>query len=157
MKRVLLLRHAEATPAQGAQQDFERPLSVNGRAEALAAAGRIAASGLHVDQMLVSPALRTQETGSIVATRLGAAARVRYEPSLYPGTSESLWAALQQLPEPVHCALLIGHNPALSALARQCGAAAELPTAGLYLAGFPASIQWSALQPEQACALPLPG
>jgi phosphohistidine phosphatase SixA len=71
-----------------------------------------------------------------------------------------LWASLQQLPERVRCALLIGHNPALSALARQCRAAqpgAELPTAGFCLAGFPARVRWSALSPEDGSGLPLPG
>ncbi len=160
MKRVLMLRHAEATPAQGAEQDFERPLSERGRAAALAAAQQIAASGLRFDRLLVSPARRTRETGAIVAARLSAAVRVRDEPALYPGTPESLWATLQQLPEHVRCALLIGHNPALSALARQCralGPGADLPTAGFCLAGFPASVRWSALEQEQGCALPLPG
>jgi len=155
-----MLRHAAAEPAEGAAPDFERPLSGRGRAEALAAAQQLAASGLRVDRLLVSPAVRARETGVIVAARLGAAELVRHEPALYPGTPESLWATLQQLPEQVQCALLIGHNPALSALARECHAAppgAELPTAGLCLAGFPASVRWSALSPQQGGALPMPG
>jgi phosphohistidine phosphatase len=160
MKRVLMMRHAEAKPAQGGEQDFERPLSQRGRAAALAAARQIAASGLAIDRLLVSPARRTLETGAIVAAELGAAVPVRHEAALYPGTPESLWATLQQLPEHVRCALLIGHNPALSALAHQCRAAdpgADLPTAGFCLAGFPASVRWSALKQEQGSALSLPG
>jgi phosphohistidine phosphatase len=156
MKRVLLLRHAEATPAHGPQQDFERPLSERGRAQALALAQQLAAGGLHVDRLLVSPARRTRETGAIVAAGLGAAERVYHEPALYPGTPESLWATLRQLPEQVCGVLLLAHNPALSMLARELGAVApgsELPTAGFCMAGFAPPTRWSALRPELACAL----
>jgi len=153
-----LLRHAEATPAQGWQQDVERPLSLRGRADAQAATVRIAASGLAVDRILVSPALRARDTGAIVAAGLNAVERLHVVPLLYPGTAESLWTALQQLPSAVQCVLLIGHNPALSALARQCGAApdSELPTAALYLAGLPDSMDWSALTPDRAYAIAFP-
>jgi phosphohistidine phosphatase len=160
MKRVLLLRHAEAMPAQGAQRDIDRPLSERGRAEALAVTQRIAASGLPIDVLYVSPAERTRETGRILAAALAIAGRLRIESALYPGTPESLWATLQRADEQVRCALLIGHNPGLSALARQwraVSAQAELPTAGLCLAGFPADVRWCALEPAQACPLELPG
>ena len=160
MKRVLLLRHAEASPAQGAQPDIERPLTARGRAEALTATQRIAAGGLHIDVLYVSPAVRTRETAMIVAAGLDAAGRVQVEPALYPGTPESLWATLQKTDEQVRCALLVGHNPSLSALARQCSASApgsELPTAGLCLAAFPGTIHWSALRPVQGRPLALPG
>jgi phosphohistidine phosphatase len=160
MKRILLLRHAEAAPSQDSQADFERPLGARGSAQAAAVAQRIVQARVQVDLLLVSPALRTRATAEIVAAALDATGRVRYQPSLYPGTAESLWEALQQLPETVRCALLIGHNPALSTLARQCRvleADHELPTAGLRVAGFPASLSWDAMRPEQARALALTG
>src|ERR1700690_254060 len=159
MKRVLLLRHAEATPAQEHEQDFDRPLSERGRTAAHAATQRIAASQLRIDILYVSPAVRARETAQIVAAGLDATDRIRIEPALYPGTPESLWATLQQMDEQVRYALLIGHNPALSALAvqwRLCAPGPELPTAGLCMAGFPPGIRWSALRPEQAGALALP-
>jgi phosphohistidine phosphatase len=161
MKRILLLRHAEAAPSQDARQDFERPLAARGRAQAAAVAQRIVQAGLQVDLLLVSPALRTRATAEIIEAALDAAGRcgrVQFEPSLYPGTPENLWDALQQLPETVRCALLIGHNPALTALARILHVLEddhELPTAGLRLAGFPAALHWGAMRPEQACALAL--
>ena len=107
----------------------------------------------------MSPAVRTRETALIVAAGLDIEGRMRIEPALYPGTPDSLWATLQRSDEPLRCALLVGHNPSLSALARQCAAIApghDLPTAGLCLAGFPVGIRWSALRPEQARALSLP-
>jgi phosphohistidine phosphatase len=159
MKRVLLLRHAEARAAQGTEADFDRPLSERGRSAAHAAAQRIATSGLHIDVLYVSPAARTLQTAQIVAAGLAAAERLRLEPTLYPGTPEHLWAALQRLDEQVRCALLVGHNPSLSVLAGRWGLCApgrELPTAGLGLAGFPPDIRWSALTWDQATPLELP-
>jgi phosphohistidine phosphatase len=159
MKRVLLLRHAEARAAQGNEPDFDRPLTERGRGAAHAAAQRLATSRLRIDVLCVSPAVRTRQTAQIVAAGLDAAERIRLEPSLYPGTAEHLWAALQQLDERVHCALLIGHNPSLSVLAGQwglCAPGSELPTAGLCLAGFPPDLRWSALRADQASPLVLP-
>lgn len=159
MKRVLLLRHAEATAAHSNGQDFDRPLSERGRAAAQAVTQRIASSLLRIDILQVSPAVRTRETAQIVAAGLDAADRIRLVDALYPGTPESLWTTLQQMDEQVRCALLIGHNPALSALAGQWRLSppgTELATAGLCMAGFPPDILWSALRPEQACSLALP-
>ncbi len=159
MKRVLLLRHAEARAAHSDEADFDRPLSERGRSAAHAATARLATSQLRIDALYVSPALRTRQTAQIIAAGLDAAERIRLAPTLYPGTAESLWATLQQLDEQVHCVLLLGHNPALSELASQwrlCAPGTELPTAGLCMAGFPAGIRWSSLRPEQASPLALP-
>jgi phosphohistidine phosphatase len=158
MKRVVLLRHAEAIPAQAEQRDFDRPLNERGRAAARAVARRLATSQLPIGVLYVSPAARTRETAQIIAARIDAADRIQLESALYPGTPESLWATLQQTDERVHCALLIGHNPAVSTLAAQCSpgsAERELPTAGWCLVGFPPGIPWNALRREQARRLEL--
>ena len=70
MKRLLLLRHAAAEPADAGTEDIDRPLSPRGRGEALEVADRIARAGLRCDALLVSPALRTRETATIVAAEL---------------------------------------------------------------------------------------
>jgi phosphohistidine phosphatase len=118
MKRLLLLRHAEAESAVGDARDFDRPLSERGRGEALAAAGCIARTGLSIDAALISPSLRTRQTLDLVAStqQIG---RLIYEAALYLGGAEVLLQCLQRCDERFGTIVLVGHNPGISELAQQ--------------------------------------
>ncbi|HEX4052154.1 MAG TPA: histidine phosphatase family protein [Steroidobacteraceae bacterium] len=155
MKRLLLLRHGEAEPAGAAASDFERALTAHGRAQALQAARRLRRTRCVPDAILASPALRTRETATIVAARLECLQALRYEPLAYPGSPELLLQLLSTLPDESEAALLVGHNPGLSALARRLAALAsagrsgaeppELSTGGLCRIEL-ASGTWSAIE-----------
>jgi len=116
---LLLLRHAEAEAARPGVDDIDRPLSERGRTEALDAADCMSAAELRVDTVLVSPALRTRETAIIVAAELDIADDLQFEPALYLGDPVQLLAPLQRCPVSAQTVLMVGHNPALSALAQQ--------------------------------------
>lgn len=129
MKRLVLLRHGEAQPAGAAASDFERPLTLHGRAQALQAAHRLRGAGCVPDAILASPALRTRETATIVATDLERLQALRYELNAYPGSPEALLQLLGALPDEIEVALLVGHNPGLSTLSRRLAALALAPAA----------------------------
>src|SRR3984957_20598267 len=116
---LLLLRHAEAEAARPGLADIDRALSELGRTEALDAADCMAAQALRVDRVLVSPALRTRETAIIVAAELDIADELRFEPALYLGDPALLLTPLLRCPDSAQTVLMVGHNPALSALAQQ--------------------------------------
>jgi phosphohistidine phosphatase len=69
--------------------------------------------------MLVSPALRTRETASIVAAYLECPSTLRYEPEGYPGTPASWLQLVRQIGPSIGTLVLVGHNPALSDLGRR--------------------------------------
>jgi phosphohistidine phosphatase len=116
---LLLLRHAEAEAAHHGRADIDRPLSDQGRIEALDAAACMAGAQLRIDSVLVSPALRTRETATIVAAELDIADELQFEPALYLGEPAELLPPLQRCPEGAQTVLMVGHNPGLSALAQQ--------------------------------------
>ena len=152
MKQLLLLRHAHAIEARSEGADFDRPLSPQGRAEALDAAQCILEAQLRCDVLLASPAARSRETATIVAAEFDFADAIAFEPSLYLGDAAALLEAVRH-----HCAngcetlLMIAHNPGLSEFAQRFKGApppVELRTAGLCAVGFAAKAAWSSLRPE---------
>lgn len=112
-RQLILLRHAQALPAQAGQEDHARPLSAAGQREAEAAADFIAARAAP-QQVLCSTAQRTRETAARVCPRLGLTA-IRYEPRIYEATAGQLLALLEAEAE-ADCLLLVGHNPGLEQL-----------------------------------------
>jgi phosphohistidine phosphatase len=153
MKRLLLMRHAHADAADAGTEDIDRHLSTRGRGEALDAADRIAGAGLRLDALLVSPALRTRETATIVAAELDLPLRLTIEPELYPGDPAALLRPLSRCPAGFATVMIVGHNPGISELAqrfKQTPPPVELHTAGLCLITFPADTHWAALKPKLA-------
>lgn len=155
MRQLVLLRHAQAVPAGDAQTDFERPLTARGTAEAVEAARCIAAAALGIDALLVSPAERARATAVIVAAELDLIAPLRYEPALYEATGESLWEPLRRATPESRCLLVVGHNPALSQLARACRGGdqpLELQTGGVCRIEFEDQESWAGLRARLATA-----
>jgi len=67
MKRLTLMRHADARWNDPAMPDLDRPLNRRGTAAAEAMARRLLDLELIPDLLLASPARRTQQTADIVA------------------------------------------------------------------------------------------
>lgn len=114
-----LLRHAKAAPAGANFADHDRPLTEGGRAAAAAIGHAMHKAGLAPEVVLVSTALRTQQTLEALE-----AANVWDEwpnidalPMLYMAPPGQILDALHALPETVRSALVIGHNPGLHELA----------------------------------------
>lgn len=119
MHQLILLRHAKAAPPAEGGADHDRPLNEAGRRAATAIGQAMRLAGLAPDVVLVSPALRTQQTFAALE-----AAGVWHEwpnvdtlPTLYMATPALIRDTLRGLPETVRSALVIGHNPGLHELA----------------------------------------
>jgi len=119
VKQLLLLRHAEAEPARPGLSDFDRTLTPQGHAQAQAAARRLRQFGVHLDALLASPAARARQTAVIVAAQLHLDAVLLYEPALYLGAAATVLQPLQHCSAAARAVLVVGHNPALSELARE--------------------------------------
>jgi phosphohistidine phosphatase len=116
MKQLILLRHAEAEPAQAGISDIDRVLTQRGRLEAVTAAQAIASAGLTIDEVLISPAQRTRETASIVTTTLRLQVPVAPVPALYLGAPYAILVTIQGCRPAAQTLLLIAHNPGISEL-----------------------------------------
>jgi len=146
-RHLLLLRHAEAIPGGPGLDDFDRPLSPRGHAQAAAVARHLAK--LPIAYVLCSASTRTRETAHpILKTRCTAMPTVVYDKRVYGADARGLITLLSAIPATAHCVLFVGHNPAIEDLLLIL-----TPTQGSLPSGFPKGVcvhltttaPWSAL------------
>jgi phosphohistidine phosphatase len=154
MHQLLLLRHAKSSWEDTSSPDRNRPLNPRGRRATVTMRRVMRDLGLAPDLILVSPAMRTMETMSLLEpwddTPL-----IEPMEELYLASAPRLLTMLREVAETVRTVLLIGHNPGLHELAviladprasaeRAVSAAREgFPTAAL--AEFSVTFPWSRL------------
>jgi len=150
MKRLTLMRHADARWNDPALPDLERPLNRRGAAAAEAMARRLLALELVPDLLLASPARRTRQTAEIVARELSLAPRrVVHEETLYLASAPDMLELAQRTGPRIAHLLIIAHNPGVSELVQLLMPKEE---AQALAAGAVCSIafnapQWSAIGP----------
>lgn len=128
---LLLLRHAEAERGGGVP-DEDRPLTEEGRRDAERLGGLLGADGRVLDLIVSSPARRAADTAKLVAGSMGFAGTPDIEPALYGGGVAAIGAVVTSLSSDVSCALVVGHDPAISAFVeRLTGVRARLPAGAL--------------------------
>jgi phosphohistidine phosphatase len=119
MHQLILLRHAKAARETEGVSDHDRPLTPSGHQAAAAIGQAMRKAGLAPDVVLVSSALRTQQTlDDLEAANVwDERPNIDTLPTLYMATGTQIRDALRDLPETVRSALVIGHNPGLHELA----------------------------------------
>lgn len=119
MKRLTLIRHANADWKNASVPDFDRPLNKRGLGEAEALGKLLLEQELMPDLMLVSPARRTQQTTEILVRKLELPARrVKAAENLYLATLEDVLTLVHATGPKVQHLAVVGHNPGLSELAK---------------------------------------
>lgn len=140
MRELILLRHAHAEPAAPGQDDFDRPLSLQGQAEADAAGRWLREHGYLPDRVVCSPARRTRETCEAVLGMLGYV-ELRQEPRIYDATPGRLIQVADEHRD-LSRVLLVGHNPGLEQLVAllssgQSGDFRGMPAGAVAVLGLP--------------------
>ena len=111
--KVYLVQHAKALPKQ---QDPERPLTDEGRAELKRVAAFAAQSGqVRIGRIWNSGKTRAAQSAQILADALMPPLGVRSAEEMDPGDPPQLWG--ERLPEMSQDVMLVGHMPHLSRLA----------------------------------------
>jgi len=121
MKRLLILRHAQAMGTAVGGTDKTRKLSPNGIADARALGALMAREGLQPDRVLCSAATRTRETLDSVMESLEGA-KTEYLDQLYNADFDILLSAIHDAPEDAQTVLLVAHNPGIHMLASRLAA-----------------------------------
>ena len=123
MKKFALMRHGFA---EHGGRDYERPLARRGREQVALQAHSLKENMGTIDLAIVSGATRTVQT--LVALRsVGLqVGQVCEAPSLYAGSWSEVIEEIREKAADVHSALVIGHEPTISLLARLL-AAPECP------------------------------
>ncbi|MDN5872882.1 MAG: histidine phosphatase family protein [Sinobacteraceae bacterium] len=125
MRRLTLLRHAEAQPLDYLRisTDRDRPLTQDGEALARNTAQDLANTAKPPTHILASPATRTLQTARIMAAALGLGERATsVENRIYEASPEALFSLIRQQSDAVEHLLLCGHNPGISLLVHDLAA-----------------------------------
>lgn len=114
---LLLLRHAQASPEFNGSSDFNRPLSNQGKGEAIDVANWLNAYNGLPDEIRSSTATRARQTaGAISGQRAIATLNLTFDDRLYLAGLQTLLEILAETSNSVEQLLLIGHNPGLTHL-----------------------------------------
>lgn len=134
-RRLLLIRHAQAAAAS---PDRDRPLTDSGVRAARAIGTWLRESGFAPDRVLVSSALRAQQTWATVAESLGDDPEPDVEQRIYDNTVEALLEVIAEAPGDAETIAVVGHNPSIGELAHALddGAGNDAARRELH-AGFP--------------------
>lgn len=127
MKRLTLVRHANATWKDWTASDFERPLTRRGISETAVLGKLLLRDELVPDLLISSPALRARQTAELLAKELTLPANiVRFDEALYLAEVPDLKrVARSSGPKLLHL-MIVGHNPCLSELARLLSPRADI-------------------------------
>ena len=151
MKRLTLMRHADAQWKDPEVADFARPLNRRGHSEAELMARRLIELALIPDLIVTSSARRAAQTAEIITNELSLLPRtIRYEEALYLGGAQDILKLVRTIGPRVSHLMIIGHNPGISEAAHLLVPDREmegLSTAALCSITFEIE-QWSAVAPS---------
>ena len=156
MKRLTLIRHANADWKNPSVPDFERPLNKRGLTEAESLGKQLLEQELVPDLVLTSPARRTQQTTEILARKLTLAARLlKPQEILYLATIDDILALVRGTGPKVEHLAIVGHNPGISEVAKHLAPGvitADLTTGAACALTF-TTRSWANLAPPAARAV----
>lgn len=151
MKRLTVMRHADARWKDPGTEDFARPLNRRGLSGAEAMARRLLELELVPDRLLASTARRAEQTADIVARELALSVRhVQREEALYLASAADILRLIQDTGPRIAHLMVIGHNPGASDLIRMLvprGGISTLTTAAVCSIVFEAD-DWRAIGPQ---------
>lgn len=131
MLRLTLVRHAKSSWNDSALSDFQRPLNERGRRDAPAMAQRVRTLNCQPDRLVSSPARRAISTARTFAAILGMNDEgIELSPAIYEATPTTLLNLVRRLDSSSGHAMLFGHNPGFSEIARLLASCPfhEMPT-----------------------------
>lgn len=159
MRRLVLFRHAKAEPAEGYVEDFDRPLTRQGREAAAGMADWLNDQGVVPDLVICSPSARTRGTWMAAAAAFDPPPATIYEELVYEADAATLLSIVQSTDGEVQTLMLVGHNPGMEALAALLAASAEPDVADRFERKFPTAavaildfedIPWAAVEEKSA-------
>jgi len=134
MKTIFLLRHAKSSWNDSSIGDHDRPLNKRGNLNAPFMGERLKIRSVSPSRVYSSTALRASRTAEIICQKIGYNSdKISFLPELYHADTQELVRHIQQIPNQIKSAMLVGHNPGLSELAAyEWGIPlSNLPTCGI--------------------------
>ena len=164
---LILMRHAEAEDQRRGQKDSSRRLTVRGHLQASGTADFLKETGAIPQQVIVSPAIRTQETLQEMMDVWGTNPQITRDENIYKVSHReppylvefNLVDAFNDMlkqADPAHdCVMVLGHNPAIANLVQNTASTLPrdlneaFPTATAVILSLHTT-QWDSLAPRHA-------
>ncbi len=129
MRKLYLLRHAKAVPAESTVDDFDRRLAKRGLAAAPRMGCEMCRLSANPDLVLCSAAARAVETWNMLCTELSCTPHVETLHALYMADAANIMECVRQVGAEAEELLVIGHNPGLERFAAQLASTKSRPAA----------------------------
>ncbi len=115
MTTVYFLRHGPAGDrGEWTGDDFDRPLTAEGKTRVEHEAAALAKLGLTLDVIVSSPLVRAYQTAEIVAKKLGCADRLVKDKAVGPGFGRDAVARILADHPKADAVMFVGHEPDFS-------------------------------------------
>lgn len=133
MKHIIFIRHAKASKGDSKTKDFDRPLTVKGRQDALEMSKKLKALNIRPELVVCSNSKRTMETAMVYARNHSIETQGLLR--LYHAMPETYESVLQELDDSINTVIVVGHNPGISFIAdiANPGKTTNLPTCGMII------------------------
>lgn len=118
MRTAVFMRHGHA---EDAPSDHDRALTEQGRLAARESAMELRDLGIAPDVLICSTATRALGTAQVVKEVLSFDGGISLRRELYLAEPSTYVQAIRELPDDVHCAVLVAHNPGLEQLLQNLG------------------------------------
>ena len=140
MKRLILIRHAEAAESFNNQPDKERDLTSVGKNNATQIGGYLFREKFWPDIIISSDAKRAKSTSQIIASQLKTnASKMIFNSLLYEVSNPKVFLdQTNTIPDRFNTVMLVGHNPIYSSMAEYFSNASKgnLPPAAAVVIEF---------------------
>lgn len=118
MKRLVVIRHAEAEEVQIGQDDFDRDLTVKGKDDAANVAGRLLSRNIVPDLIISSPSLRAYKTAKLFGEVFGVDNKQIVRKIMLYGDYETykVVSLLKNEARDADTVFIVSHNPVIQKL-----------------------------------------
>lgn len=117
MKTLYIMRHAQKDESNPEQYDYDVELTQKGLEDSQTIAQILKDDNVKPDLIVSSPSIRTRQTAEIVSKVLKYRKNIMYNEVIYQAFVNELIESITYTFDTVDSLLIIGHNPALTALA----------------------------------------
>ena len=135
MKTLLLIRHEKSGWDDPKLSDFERTLTQSGKSDARMMAERLKDKSIKINFFVSSPAKRAKKTAKIFMEEFDEKEKNLFlVPSLYEGSVQNFYDAIESLEEKENEVALFAHNPGITEFVNslECSPIYNMPTCAVF-------------------------
>ena len=116
MKTLYIMRHGQKNMTSSNQEDYDIELTQKGLNDCKLMAKKLKEKEVLLDLIVASPSKRTRQTAEIISEELNYKKNIMYNEVIYQAFLNEIIESITYTFDNVNTLMVIGHNPALTAL-----------------------------------------